>query len=437
MWYQHLSDWIFGFAFYYPLFMAYLWMAGALYYYFSKERKESLYTDPPLLPEYPHVSVLVPCYNEGLNAKETIGAMLNLNYPNYDIVVINDGSSDNTAEVIDAIAAKHANVRAIQLASNQGKAMALTVGAMLSSSEYLVCIDGDAVLDPHCITWMMRHFVTGSRVGAVTGNPRIRNRSTMLGRLQVGEFSSVIGLIKRAQRVYGRVFTVSGVVAAFRKSALHQVGYWSTNMVTEDIDISWKMQTHYYDVRYEPNALCWILMPETLLGLWRQRLRWAQGGAEVLLKFKSIFTEVKKRRMWPVYTELVVSIIWSYTITTIFLLWAIGKFVALPPALHVNAILPGWNGVILAMTCLLQFALSLFIDSRYEPKIRRYYYWMIWYPMLFWMLSAATTVVGLPAAIIKDRNKRATWKSPDRGVHQERLHQERLQQENLHQEGVA
>jgi biofilm PGA synthesis N-glycosyltransferase PgaC len=420
MWYQDLPDWILGFTFYYPLFMAYLWMAGALYYYFSKERKEPLYGAPPLLPEYPHVSVLVPCFNEGDNAYETIGALLELNYPNYDIIAINDGSSDNTAAIIDDIASKHPNVKAVQLASNQGKAMALTVGAILSSSEYLVCIDGDAVLDPNCITWMMRHFISGPRVGAVTGNPRIRNRSTMLGKLQVGEFSSVIGLIKRAQRVYGRVFTVSGVVAAFRKSALHRVGYWSTNMVTEDIDISWKMQTNYYDVRYEPNALCWILMPETLRGLWKQRVRWAQGGAEVLLKFKNIFLDIKKRRMWPIYTELVISIIWSYVIGAIFVLWAIGKFIELPPYLHINTIIPEWNGVLLAMTCLLQFAISLFIDSRYEPKNRRYFYWMIWYPMLFWMLSAATTIVGLPAALLKDRNKRATWVSPDRGIHQKK-----------------
>ncbi len=191
-------------------------------------------------------------------------------------------------------------------------------------------------------------------------------------------------------------------------------------MVTEDIDISWKLQTNYYDVRYEPNALCWILMPETLKGLWKQRVRWAQGGAEVLLKFKNIFLNVKKRRMWPVYAELVISIIWAYVMCAIFLLWGLGKFVDLPSSLYIKTIIPEWNGVLLAMTCLLQFALSLFIDSRYEPKIRRYYYWMIWYPMLFWLLSAATTIVGLPAALIKDRNKRATWTSPDRGIHQNR-----------------
>jgi len=72
MWYQNLSEWIFGFAFYYPLFMAYLWMVGALYYYISKERKEPLYDDPPVLAEYPFVSVLVPCFNEGANGRRTV-----------------------------------------------------------------------------------------------------------------------------------------------------------------------------------------------------------------------------------------------------------------------------------------------------------------------------------------------------------------------------
>ena len=151
--------------------------------------------------------------------------------------------------------------------------MALRMGAMATESEFLVCIDGDALLDKHATTWLMHHMVSGPRVGAVTGNPRIRTRSTLLGRVQVGEFSSIIGLIKRAQRIYGRIYTVSGVVAAFRKTALQRCGYWGINMVTEDIDVSWNLQLNYWDIRYEPNALCWILMPETTKGLWTQRLR--------------------------------------------------------------------------------------------------------------------------------------------------------------------
>ena len=73
--------------------------------------------------------------------------------------------------------------------------------ALAARSEYLVCIDGDAMLEEHALHWMVWHLVSGNRVGAVTGNPRIRNRSTLLGRLQVAEFSSIIGMIKRAQRV--------------------------------------------------------------------------------------------------------------------------------------------------------------------------------------------------------------------------------------------
>ena len=107
---------------------------------------------------------------------------------------------------------------------------------------------------------LVKHLHESVRVGAVTGNPRIRNRSTLLGKLQVGEFSSIIGMIKRAQRIYGRVFTVSGVVVAFRKSALQRIGYWNCDMATEDIDVSWRLQLDHWDVRYEPNALCWILM---------------------------------------------------------------------------------------------------------------------------------------------------------------------------------
>jgi biofilm PGA synthesis N-glycosyltransferase PgaC len=145
--------------------------------------------------------------------------------------------------------------------------MGLRMAALAANSDFLICIDGDALLDRYATRWLMWHLVTGPRVGAVTGNPRIRNRSTLLGRLQVGEFSSIIGLIKRAQRIYGRIFTVSGVIAGFpRIAALHGVGYWNTDMVTEDIDVSWRLQMDFWDIRYEPNALCWILMPETLCG---------------------------------------------------------------------------------------------------------------------------------------------------------------------------
>jgi poly-beta-1,6-N-acetyl-D-glucosamine synthase len=290
------------------------------------------------------------------------------------------------------------------------------MGTLASRGEYLVCIDADAMLDEDAVHWFVWHFLSSPRVGAVTGNPRIRNRSTLLGKLQVGEFSSIIGMIKRAQRIYGRVFTVSGVVVAFRKSAIQKVGYWGTDTVTDDIDISWKLQLGLWDVRFETHALCWILMPETLNGLWNQRLRWAQGGAEVLMKNFSRIWAWERRRFFLVFVEYVTSVLWSYCILVVILLFVLGRLIDLPEALHVQSLLPGWNGVILAMACIVQFMLSLAIDSRYDSGLGKHLYWMIWYPIAYWLINVCTVVVAVPRAVLHLRHKRSTWTSPDRGV---------------------
>ena len=409
---------LFGFAFYYPLFMAYHWMIGALYYFFHYETKQGNVNRPPPLPRTPPVTFLVPCHNDQNIITETLEHLLyRQKYPEFEVIAINDGSSDGTGRILDQLAARHPRLRVIHLAANQGKAVALTTGALMTRNEFLICIDSDALLDPHGASWMMWHFMSSARVGAVTGNPRVRNRSTLLGRVQVGEFSSTAGLLKRAQRTYGRLFTMSGVIAAFRKSALHQSGYWSPDMLTEDIDITWKLEIAKWDVRFEPRALCWILMPETLEGLWRQRLRWAMGGAQVIFRRFRELGSWRERRMWPIFLEYFVSMLWAYSMLATLALWAIGKVVELPQALQVPSMLPGFAGVLIGLTCMLQVAIALLMDSRYEKGLSRYYFWMIWYPVAFWVINVATTVVATPRVLLRRAGKRATWRSPDRGIH--------------------
>lgn len=120
--------------------------------------------------------------------------------------------------------------------------------------------------------------------------------------------------------------------------------------------------------------------------------------------------------MWLVLVEYVLSVFWAYMMLFIILLWAIGLFVALPPQLYVASIFPGWHGVVLGLVCLLQFAVSMVIDRRYETRIGRNYYWMIWYPIAYWMLSLLTTIVAVPKTLTRRRRQRAVWVSPDRGV---------------------
>lgn len=402
---------LFLFAFLYPLVMAWTWMIGGLWFFFKREYKQGQ------LPEVSAqgCSIIIPCFNEEAQVKETIRYALQTQYSKFEVIAVNDGSSDRTAEILDELAQQYPMLRVVHLAENQGKAFALRSGMMVSQFEYLICIDGDALLHPHAAIWMMHHLTKFNRVGAVTGNPRILNRSSILGKLQVGEFSSIIGLIKRAQRTYGRIFTVSGVIAGFRKTALEQVGFWSDDKITEDIDISWKLQLAKWDIHYVPNALCYIYMPETLTGLWKQRLRWAQGGVEVLWTYVPQLFKVSALKMWPVALESMLSMIWAYVILLIVVLFFVGLFVALPSGWYVKSLLPQWYGVILAITCLIQFFISLYIDKRYDDhRFLRNYFWVIWYPLFFWILGAATTIVAVPKALFTQK-KRARWVSPDRG----------------------
>jgi biofilm PGA synthesis N-glycosyltransferase PgaC len=405
-----------AFCFGYPFVMAWYWIAGSLLYYVMGERHMPPHDQPPSLPRWPPISILVPCYNEGDNAEETLETAAAVDYPEFEVIAINDGSRDNTAEVLDRLAARIPRLRVVHLAANQGKATALNTGALLARHELLVCIDGDALLDPHALRWIARAFGRGS-VGGLAGNPRIRNRSSLLGRLQVGEFSAIVGLIRRAQTMYGRLFTVSGVICAFRKRALEDADWWSPRTITDDIDVTWRVQLAGWRVAYEPNAIVWILMPETLNGLWRQRLRWAQGGVQMMLAFFRPMISLRAPSLLPTYLNYVVSVVWSYVVLLclgVGLLWSVGLGPSRP--LPVFRIVPDWWGLTLTLTYLAQALVSHLLDSRYERGMLRSLFWMIWYPLAFWLLSAVTAAVALPRVLLQPTKERTTWVSPDRGL---------------------
>ena len=257
------------------------------------------------------------------------------------------------------------------------------LGFMAAKGEYLVCVDGDSYLDKDCIRYMMAHFLNennGEWVGAVTGNPRVRNRSSLFAKIQLCEYASIISLIKRTQRIWGKLMTVSGVVVAYRKQALLDCGLWDRDMVTEDIAVTWKLERNFWDIRYEPNALCWMLVPETLKGLIKQRKRWAQGGQEVMFRHAGIFKSWRRRRLYPVYFEQVMSLLWILlwlllTVTEIFkLCYDIGSYM---PYL--------WKSQFLAVVCMVQFIVALCLERRYDKGIFKYMVSAAWYPIIYWM----------------------------------------------------
>ena len=401
------------FCFGYPFVMAIYWMIGALWYWLIAERGTKL-TEPPPVHPLPPISIIVPCHNESATAAETFGALTAIDYPCFEIIAVNDGSSDDTAEILDQLASQIPNMRVVHLAANQGKATAMNTGALLARHELLVLIDGDALLDPHALRWIAWHFRVPV-LGGLTGNPRIRNRSSVLGRLQVGEFSSIIGLIKRAQAAYGRLYTVSGVICAFRKRALDDAGWWSPRTLTDDVDVSWRLQIRGWRITYAPNVLVWILMPESLRGLWRQRLRWAQGGAQMLIDNARPILTGRRPSMLPVYFNAVLSILWSYCILLTFglgLLHLAG--IRLLPHMPTFSFIPEWYGTTLCLTYLLQAFVSVRLERRFEPARAYSLFWIIWYPLAYWLLSTLTSVVAMPRALFLRRG--GIWISPDRGI---------------------
>ena len=414
---RFIEDFLPAICFGYPFVMAWYWMSGGLLYRWIRGRHEPLYDTATALVEYPPVSILVPCHNEEANAEETFGALATIEYPDFEIVAINDGSTDRTAEILDGLATRVPNLRVVHLAQNQGKSTALNVGALMAKGEILVGTDADALFDRNALIWFVRRFQGDARIGGVTGNPRIRNRSSLLGLLQVGEFSSIIGLIKRAETVYGGLFTVSGVMCAFRKRALHEAGWWSPETVTDDVEVSWRLQLAGWRLVYEPKAICWILMPETLKGLWRQRLRWSVGGTETILDSTPAILSGKRWRLLPIWINYVVSIVWAYGVVIGTAFWAIAMVgIPLPDAAPIFSPIPGAWGIVLAATYLLQSGTSVLLDSKFEPRFGNVMFWIVWYPLLFWTLQALTAFVGLPKALLRPRGARGTWISPDRGI---------------------
>ena len=190
-------------------------------------------------------------------------------------------------------------------------------------------------------------------------------------------------------------------------------------MLTEDIDITWKLQSNGWDVRFEPRALVWILMPETIKGLWKQRLRWAMGGAQVMLKNFKVLFQPKQTHLWGLMTELVLSMIWAYSMIIVFLVWLLDFFIDIPYIMISDSpILPNESSIILIGTCLIQFYVSKWLDGHYDKEMGKNYFWMIWYPFAFWFLNLFTAVTALPKVLFA-KKKRARWVSPDRGAHQQ------------------
>jgi biofilm PGA synthesis N-glycosyltransferase PgaC len=393
-----------GFVAAYPIVTGVTWTLTSLIFYSRNER------DPlPPAPddELPFVSVVVAAYCEQAVIERTLRALLALDYPAYEIVIVDDGSTDRTAEILRPYAAD-GRIRLLEKRRNEGKAMALNDAIPITRGEIVTIVDADIQPGPDTLRHLVTHFRHG-RVAAVAGNPQVTNTSSLLAKIQATEFASIVSVLRRAQRVWGRILTVSGAVCAFRKSAMVDVGLFDPEMATEDIALTWKLQRRFYDVRYEPRAVVAMQVPETVRGLYHQRKRWATGLAQVLRRNAPMLRDWRSRRLWPVFAEALLSVAWAYTAVAMSCFWVASYAVGLQP-LGANPV-PNFWGMVIATVALGQLAAGVWLDRHYNRRVTRFYLWAAMYPLFYWMFMLVITVLATPSALLGRRGRTSHWKT--------------------------
>jgi biofilm PGA synthesis N-glycosyltransferase PgaC len=389
----------------YPIFSSAMWVFTSILFYVRREWHGEVVTAEGYNPS---VTILIAAFNEVVHIERTIKGCLRIDYDNYEIVIIDDGSTDGTLDKIRPYA-QSGQIRVIRKNFNEGKAMALNDCIPHMNGEIILIIDADAVPDAKILKRMVPHFKS-PRVGAVTGNPRVANRRSFLSKLQAIEFASIVSLQRRGARIWGKLLTMSGVVGAFHRTALLDVGMYSPDMATEDIDLTWKLQLRCYDIRYEPAAVVWMRVPVSIRGLWHQRKRWSRGLAEVLHRHGKETLQWRARRLWPVMAESYLSILWAFLFVVFTVLWTISYAAGFPP---VGASpIPNYWGMLIGTMCLIQLFVGVLLDRGYDKRLPWYYLLAVLYPLVYWILMALVSVISTPLGMLGARRSRGPvrWK---------------------------
>lgn len=230
------------------------------------------------------VSILVPAFNEGPVIEAAIRSLLELDWPSFEVIVVDDGSTDDTYERACTLEGTHgtATVRVVRK-TNAGKASALNTGLAAASSPFVLCMDADSRLGRDTLRLAMRHFAD-PRIGAVAGNVKVVNRGTLWTRLQALEYIQGLNLPRRAQGFLRVVNIIPGPIGVFRRDVLAQVGGYDTDTFAEDADVTIKILGAGWQIVYEEGAVAWTEAPETVHDLLKQRYRWTRGILQALRK---------------------------------------------------------------------------------------------------------------------------------------------------------
>lgn len=222
----------------------------------------------------PFVSVIVPAYNEAKVLARCIESILWSDYPTFELILVDDGSTDPSYAVMNRYT-HHPHVLAVTK-PNAGKASALNKGLELARGEIIFLVDADGIFQPFTI-WNMLNGFTRSNVGGVCGNDSPINLNCMQTRLAKLQTHVSTGIVRRALSMINCLPIISGNIGAFRRTALQKTGPLREGFIGEDLELTWRLHRAGYRVNFAPAAVVSCEIPSTIRGLWKQRVRWSRG----------------------------------------------------------------------------------------------------------------------------------------------------------------
>ncbi len=401
-----------AFVFLLPLLVrCFLYMLIGPWYRFVMNRKDARLSASA--PDYsPRVSVIVPAYNEEVGIERTLESLSRSDYDNLEIVVVNDGSRDNTDSVIrgyinDFTSAHPDSVKSFVYVSkeNGGKGRALNEGIRRSSGEIVVTVDADSIVLPDAVSCFVKRF-RDPEVMCVAGNITVGNTNTILGIVQFFEYSLSFYL-KKVDSLLNTIFVVGGAAAAYRREVFDKLGLFNEDCITEDIDMSMKIQDAGMKIEFAADATVCTEGASDLASLIKQRLRWKRGRLDTFYTFRHLFFSTAKRHN-KLFSMVTLPLALYSEVELLFDFLIFGVF-------FYHSVSNGCIAGMLLAICTLAFMFYVVISSPYRKmRVTEYmrYIFTVW--MLFYIATFVEYIALVRATVGFMRKQRVEWQKWER-----------------------
>jgi len=264
---SEMITWIMFGVYYFMLYCSIFWLVVYI------KNRDTLFKDP-VIKKFPGISIIIPAFNEEEYIEECLKHCFAVDYPKKEIIVVNDGSVDSTADICKKYE-KEGKIRLINKKENSGKGATMNIGIKQAKYPFIVGLDADSIIDTDAIKTMVGYF-KDEKVGAVTSSMKVRSDKKIVQKVQHMEYFFAIYL-RKLMTLLNCLYVIPGPGSMYRKEALQKMGGFDEDNITEDMEIAFRMHKYDYKIMTSLNATVYTVAPDTLKDLFIQRRRWYVG----------------------------------------------------------------------------------------------------------------------------------------------------------------